>query len=185
MSLARMLRAIPIAIDMVRSRMLIAWLKASYPGLTVGADVIIQPGTRIRMLTAATISIGDRSVIERRCTLTSEGRLIIGADSFVGAGSVIVAAQFIEIGADALIAANVTIRDQNHGTAAGAPYRTQPLATGPIKIGRNVWIGVSSAILKGVTIGEGAIVAAGAVVTKDVAANSVVGGVPARLIKSI
>ena len=55
----------------------------------------------------------------------------------------------------------------------------------PIHIGKNVWIGANATVLAGVTIGDGAVVAAGAVVTKDVAPNTVVGGVPARVIKVI
>ena len=55
----------------------------------------------------------------------------------------------------------------------------------PIVLGKNVWIGSNSTILQGVTIGDGAIIAAGSVVTKDVAANTIVGGVPARFIRDI
>ena len=55
--------------------------------------------------------------------------------------------------------------------------------TKPIKIGNHVWIGINATILKGVTIGDGAIIAAGAVVNKDVEENSLVGGVPAKVIK--
>ena len=55
----------------------------------------------------------------------------------------------------------------------------------PIKIGNDVWIGAHATILAGVTIGNGAVIAAGAVVTKDVPANMVVGGVPAKIIKNI
>ena len=55
----------------------------------------------------------------------------------------------------------------------------------PIQLGKNVWIGSNSTILQGVTIGDNAIVAAGSVVTKDVLANTIVGGVPARYIRSI
>ena len=55
----------------------------------------------------------------------------------------------------------------------------------PIHIGRHVWIGANATVLPGVTIGEGAIVAAGAVVTKDVPKNTMVGGVPARVIRTI
>ena len=178
-----MFRAVPIAIDAARSRLLIAWLKVSYPGLTVGKGVVIQPGTKIRMLNGTTMKIGDRTVIQRRCALYSEGTLSIGSDSFIGAGSTIVATQSITIGSDALIAANVTIRDQNHATAPGTPYRLQALLSSPISIGANVWIGVNSAILIGVTVGEGAVIAAGAVVTKDVLTRSVVAGVPARQVK--
>ena len=55
----------------------------------------------------------------------------------------------------------------------------------PVKIGNNVWIGAHATILAGVTVGDNAVVAAGAVVTKDVPANAVVGGVPAKIIKTI
>ena len=59
------------------------------------------------------------------------------------------------------------------------------MTAAPIVLGRNVWVGSNSTILQGVTIGDGAIIAAGAVVTKDVPANTVVGGVPARHIRNI
>ena len=55
----------------------------------------------------------------------------------------------------------------------------------PIRLGRNVWVGSNSTILQGVTIGDNAIIAAGSVVTKDVQANTIVGGVPARYLRSI
>ena len=61
----------------------------------------------------------------------------------------------------------------------------QTLTTGSIHIKRNAWIGAGAVILQGVTIGENAVVAAGAVVSKDVPANTVVGGVPAKTIKAI
>ena len=70
----------------------------------------------------------------------------------------------------------------NHGLRPEARSHTYPA---PIVLGRNVWIGSNATILQGVTIGDNAVVAAGAVVTKDVAANTVVGGVPAKFIKSI
>jgi acetyltransferase-like isoleucine patch superfamily enzyme len=55
----------------------------------------------------------------------------------------------------------------------------------PIHIGKNVWIGANATVLAGVTVGDGAVVAAGAVVTKDVEPNTIVGGVPAKVIKKI
>jgi len=74
------------------------------------------------------------------------------------------------------------------GTAAiqsSGATRRQSMSYAPIHIGKNVWIGANATVLAGVTIGDGAVVAAGAVVTKDVAPNTVVGGVPAKLIKAL
>lgn len=70
----------------------------------------------------------------------------------------------------------------NHGES---PERRQHTYPAPIVIGKNVWIGANAMITLGVTIGDGAIVAAGAVVTKDVPSMTVVGGVPAKIIKTI
>ena len=70
----------------------------------------------------------------------------------------------------------------NHGQL---PENRHDLLPSPIYIGKNVWIGASAVVLPGVRIGDGASVAAGAVVTKDVPPNTVVGGVPARQLKSV
>ena len=86
----------------------------------------------------------------------------------------------ITIGKGVVISENVTIRDSDDHTIVGS---NRPM-TQPIVVGDPVWIGMNVTILKGVTIGKGAIVAAGAVVTKDVPENALVGGVPARVIKS-
>ena len=88
----------------------------------------------------------------------------------------------VSIGDGCQIGHNVVFATLNHGLRPEARSHTYPA---PIVLGRNVWIGSNATILQGVTIGDNAVVAAGAVVTKDVAANTVVGGVPAKFIKSI
>ena len=65
------------------------------------------------------------------------------------------------------------------------PSRRSSIVSAPIRIGNRVWIGSHSTILPGVTVGDGAVVAAGAVVTKDVPPNTVVAGVPAKVVKTI
>ena len=86
----------------------------------------------------------------------------------------------IIIGKRVVISEGVTIRDADNHIIHREGYQ----ATAPITIHDHVWIGVNATILKGVTIGEGAIVAAGAVVTKDVPPRSIVGGVPAKVLST-
>ena len=88
----------------------------------------------------------------------------------------------ITIGDDVLIGHNCVIATLNH---VMDPDRRADMVPAPVKIGDKVWVGANVTILQGVTIGEGAIIAAGAVVNKDVPPRSIVGGVPAKIIKSI
>lgn len=87
---------------------------------------------------------------------------------------------FIEDGA--LIGHNVVLATLNHSMR---PERRGDMLPAPIHIGKRVWIGSNAAVLPGVTIGDGAIVAAGAVVTRDVPENTIVGGVPARVLRHL
>lgn len=88
----------------------------------------------------------------------------------------------ITLGDNCLVGHNVVFATLNHGFA---PEERQSMLPAPIVVGRNVWIGSNSTILQGVTIGDNSIIAAGSVVTKDVLANAIVAGVPARFIRSI
>ena len=88
----------------------------------------------------------------------------------------------VTLGDGCLIGHNVVFATLNHGTA---PEDRGAMYPAPIRLGKNVWGGSNSTILRGVTVGDNAIIAAGSVVTKDVAANTVVGGVPARHIRNI
>ena len=106
----------------------------------------------------------------------------VGERTFINAGCKFQDQGGIFIGNDCLIGHNATLCTINH---AQDPDRRGDMEFHPIRIEDKVWLGANVTILPGVTIGEGAIVAAGAVVTKDVAARTVVGGVPARVIKKI
>ena len=114
---------------------------------------------------------------------TDYGRNItLGKGVFINEGCCFQDQGGIEIGDNALIGKQVVIATLNHDLN---PEKRKNMLPAPVKIGNNVWIGAHATILAGVTIGDNAVVAAGAVVTKDVPANTVVGGVPAKVIKEI
>ena len=88
----------------------------------------------------------------------------------------------VTLGDGCLIGHNVVFATLNHGIA---PDDRASMYPAPITLGKNIWVGSNSTILRGVTIGDNAIIAAGSVVTKDVAENTIVGGVPAKYIRHI
>lgn len=108
--------------------------------------------------------------------------ITIGKNVFINSGCRFQDQGGITIGDDALIGHNVVLATLNHGFA---PDKRKDMNPAPIVIGNNAWIGANATVLPGVTVGDNAIVAAGAVVTKDVLPNTVVAGVPATFMKTI
>ena len=108
------------------------------------------------------IHIGKHVFINRGCKFQDQGGIFIGDGALIGH--------------------NVVLATLNH---AMSPHDRGTMIPAPIHIGKNVWIGSNATILPGVTIGDGAIVAAGAVVTRDVPENTIVGGVPARIMRHL
>ncbi|MFT3660810.1 MAG: DapH/DapD/GlmU-related protein [Gordonia sp. (in: high G+C Gram-positive bacteria)] len=106
----------------------------------------------------------------------------IGERVFVNSGCRFQDQGGITLGDDALIGHNVVIASLNHSIAPSDRATTEPK---PVVIGSRVWIGANSTLVPGVTVGDGAIVAAGSVVTEDVPPNTIVGGVPAKPIREI
>lgn len=134
------------------------------------------------------LSLGEHCMIGRETYFeTSEnGQIRIGSHVRVNQGVHIVSYSMIEIGDYTLIGEYTSIRDADHGTkllSPAVPIRHQPHSSEPIRIGRDVWIARGACILKGVTIGDGAVIAANSVVTKDVPTMAIVAGVPAKVIK--
>lgn len=108
------------------------------------------------------ITVGEGVFINACCHFQDHGGIVIGDGCQIGH--------------------NVVFATLNHELA---PERRKSTRPAPIVLGKNVWVGSNATILQGVTIGDNAVVAAGAVVNKDVAPNTVVGGVPAKFIKRI
>ena len=152
---------------------------------------------RIRGGKECCMKIENNSLIN--CFITfekSNSRIHIGAETFIGKSNLAVASK-ITIGNNVLISSGVTITDHNSHSLIYSQRKDDVLdwknnkkdwsnvVIKPVIISDKVWIGFNSIILKGVTIGEGAIVAAGSVVTKNVGAWTIVGGNPAKIIREI
>ncbi|HVE71688.1 MAG TPA: acyltransferase [Thermoanaerobaculia bacterium] len=131
------------------------------------------------------IALGTRVDVEHGVYLkivSDDASLSAGDYVFIGAGSEIDVAQAVTIGAHSLIAPQVFITDHTHLAEAGRRINQQGTRVAPVVIGEDAWIGTRAVILPGVSIGDGAIVGAGAVVTRSVPANAIVAGVPAKII---
>lgn len=152
----------------------------------------------MRDANGCSLTIGSDSNIEAALVLERSGaRIGIGARTHIGSGTVVNAAEMIEIGDDVLIAFDVLISDHNSHSLSFRERKEDVrdwikgkkdwanVAMAPVKIQNMAWIGARAIILKGVTIGEGAIVGAGSVVTKDVPSWTIVGGNPASVIREL
>ena len=120
--------------------------------------------TSVRLIYPQGITIGNDVGIPRNVTLDGRGGIDIGDDTMIGFESIILTSTHIS-------------KDKN------IPIRKQGMFRAPVKIGKNVWTGARVIILPGVTVGDGAIIAANSVVSKDIPSNTVYGGVPASFIR--
>lgn len=160
-------------------------------GVTLGKDLRLQGEGSKNISIGNYTSLGEHVVLG--CWSELFGKkynptLKIGEHSSIGDYVQISAVKEVTIGNGVLTGKFVYISDNNHGTTDFEELKLRPLdrdlyVKGPVHIGDNVWIGDKVTILSGVTVGEGAVIAANAVVTKDVPPYTVVGGVPARILK--
>jgi acetyltransferase-like isoleucine patch superfamily enzyme len=169
---------------------------ASHVGVTVHPTAKVNfRGVRYR--SGCRLEIGQGSIVEGDIVCERDGACIaIGRNTFIGS-SLLASATRIEIGDDVLISWGCNIVDHN-SHAVGWKQRSQDVRdwyhntkdwthvlVKPVKIGNKCWLGLNVIVLKGVEIGEGAVVAAGSIVTKNVPSWTVVAGNPARVIREI
>lgn len=160
--------------------------------ISLGKWVKIERFTRISGLGKGKVVLGDNcsigafSTLEISQSFNDIGQYIhLGDNVGIGAYSMLGGAGGLSIGNDCIIGQYFSCHPENHNyDVQHVPIRLQGVSRKGISIGPNCWIGAKVTVLDGVTIGEGCVVAAGAVVTKDFPANSIIGGVPAKVIGS-
>lgn len=154
-------------------------------GLTIGDGVYINALSKDGIHFGDNVTIGAGSVIECTGVIRELGDgIVIGSHVGFAQNAFIAVRGPIEIGDDCIFGPNVAIHSENHVFAdVDTPIRLQGATRQGVRIGSGCWVGEGAVILDGVEIGEGCVIAAGAVVNKDCQANSIVGGVPARILK--
>jgi len=193
---------------LLRHRVLPKLKRQAPQGIWVGSRTVLSGAERIHVREGGALRIGlgsfglssedDTSVVRVRegaafrCegvvslqrgirVVVDSGTLTIGHGTNVnGIGTKILCAQEITIGRDCTFSWDVQLLDNDFHAITVEGVEQSSVA--PVRIGDRVWVGTRAIVLKGVTIGDGAVVAAGAVVTKDVPAGAVVGGMPAKVI---
>jgi acetyltransferase-like isoleucine patch superfamily enzyme len=145
----------------------------------VGPRVVLQVGKGAQIELGRWSWLGHGTKI--RC---HEGRVSVGAKTVMGQECTISAFQSVKIGRECVIADRVMFIDFDHGVVeVERPIRLQGIYKRDVDVGNNVWIGYGACILRGVTVGDNAVIGTNAVVTKDVPANAVVAGLPAKVIR--
>jgi acetyltransferase-like isoleucine patch superfamily enzyme len=147
-----------------------------------GPGVTVRP--RANQGSKITIRFTKNNKVFGGTLFQGNGLIEFGENSYCDSYCIFGVNDRISIGRDVMIASMVSIRDTNHVyESRKKPMNAQGISTRPVTIGDDVWIGHGAVILSGVSIGEGSIIAAGAVVTGDIPAFVMAGGVPAKIIK--
>ena len=171
-------------------------------GVKIGNAVVMYGFPRVNIATGAKITIGNNVALCSICegnplgvnhcvilsAISSDSEIVIGNDTGMS-GTTVVAAKSIKIGNNCLFGANVTITDYDFHSVKpeGRRYNTnaEEIGCAPVVIEDNVWLGMNVIMLKGVTVGENSVIAAGSVVTKSIPSSCIAGGNPAKVLRII
>src|SRR5688500_17055858 len=164
----------------------LAWFKLRFRGrLKIDGVAFICPKVKFEIGKDAVLHLGRWSWVGNGSKIrVHEGEARIGAKTVLGQECTISSFQHVSIGRECVIADRVMLIDFDHGMVeVDRPIRLQGIYKRDVRVGNNVWIGYGACILRGVTVGDNAVIGTNAVVTRDVPANAVVAGVPARVIR--
>ena len=161
------------------------WLTPTGRRLVLDGLCFVGPRVALEIGRGGRVELGRWSWIGHGTKIRAhEGVVSVGAKTVLGQECTISAFQRVSIGRECVIADRVMLIDFDHGAVeVDRPIRHQGIYKRDVRVGHNVWIGYGACILRGVTIGDNAIVGTSAVVTHDVPANAVVAGVPARVVR--
>lgn len=157
-------------------------IRGKYSNITIGNNVKIFGNIDLRNRENGCIIVGNNVEIDNDCRLVAANNAILALkdNCFIGPYNIFNAGDNIIIGSYTISGGFVHIQSSNHGMVKNQKIWLQKHTYGKINIGEDVWLGANSTILQGITIETGAVIAAKAVVTKNVAAYSIVGGIPAK-----
>ena len=159
------------------------WVRALVNPFVHHRRGLIRRSARLDTVPFNAFVLMDKAIIEGQTLVNNVmGEVIVGQRSLIGFGSVIIGPVVVDD--DVLLAQNVVLSALNHNYEdTRRPIREQGVNTRPIHVGKGAWLGAHAVVLPGVRIGTNAVVAAGAIVTKDVPDYSIVVGSPARVVR--
>jgi acetyltransferase-like isoleucine patch superfamily enzyme len=154
--------------------------------VNIGDNVYFRKDIELRAHGNATVDIQGNNRIDKgvRILAANDSSLVIGNRTRIGLHSVFNGGDDIHIGEGVLISGFVYLQTSNHSYAKSGDIQKQGYIHKPIKLGDDCWLAAHVVVLPGVTINDGAIIGSNAVVTKDVEANTINGGIPSKLIKN-
>jgi acetyltransferase-like isoleucine patch superfamily enzyme len=162
------------------------WLKLRWRGrLQTDGLCFVCRGVKLEIDRGAKVSLGRWSWLGQGCKIRAhEGLVSIGAKSVLGQECTISAYQHVSIGRECIVADRVMLIDFDHGMVeVERPIREQGIYKRDVRVGHNVWIGYGACLLRGVTVGNNAVIGTNSVVNKDVPDDAVVAGIPARVLR--
>jgi acetyltransferase-like isoleucine patch superfamily enzyme len=163
-----------------------AWLKLRWRGrLQTDGLCFVGPGVEFEIGPRAVVRLGRWSWIGHGSKIRAhEGVVEIGAKTVLGQECTISSFQHVSIGRECIVADRVMLIDFDHGVVeTERPIRLQGIYKRDVRVGHNCWIGYGACILRGVTVGDNAVIGTSSVVTHDLPANSVSGGIPAKILR--